>query len=124
MGFRDMTLFNQAMLGKQGWRLLIEPDSLCAQVLKGRYFPHGDFWNATAPRSASVTWRSILYGRELLKQGICWRIGDGKGTRILSDYWIPSFPPGMVRTTSPIPETATVHCLLDEDTGSWDDQTV
>lgn len=69
MGFHDMALFNQAMLGKQGWRLLTEPDSLCARVLKGIYFPQGDFWNAIAPRSASVTWRSILYGRDLLKQG-------------------------------------------------------
>jgi hypothetical protein len=49
MGFQDMELFNQAMLGRQCWRLLTEPDSLCARVLKGCYFPDGDFWNAPAP---------------------------------------------------------------------------
>jgi hypothetical protein len=35
MGFRDLRLFNLAMLGKQGWRLMEHPDSLCARVLKG-----------------------------------------------------------------------------------------
>jgi hypothetical protein len=43
LGYRDMVLFNQAMLGRQCWRLLPEPLSLCARVLKGRYFPYGDF---------------------------------------------------------------------------------
>jgi hypothetical protein len=32
-----------AMLGKQGWQLLTRPESLCARVLKGRYFHDGDF---------------------------------------------------------------------------------
>ena len=77
MGFKDLTLFNQAMLGKQGWRLLTDPGLLCAQVLKGRYFPFGDFWNVVAARSASTTWRAILHGRDLLKKGVQWGIGDG-----------------------------------------------
>ena len=69
MGFQDMALLNQAMHGKQAWCLLTDPDSLCAQVLKGRYFPFTDFWNATAPGSASATWGAILHGRDLLKKG-------------------------------------------------------
>ena len=46
MGFRDMTLFNKVMLGKQGWRLLTRPDALCSRVLKGKYFPNSDFLGA------------------------------------------------------------------------------
>jgi len=30
MGFKDLTAFNLAMLGKQGWKFVTEPDSLVA----------------------------------------------------------------------------------------------
>lgn len=33
IGFRDFGLINQPMLAKQGWRLLTNPDSLCAKML-------------------------------------------------------------------------------------------
>ena len=36
MGFRDLHSFNLAMLAKQSMRLLSNPDSLCAQVLRAK----------------------------------------------------------------------------------------
>ena len=39
LGFKDFRLFNQALLARQAWRLMINPHSLCVQVLKARYYP-------------------------------------------------------------------------------------
>ena len=46
MGFRDIRYFNLALLAKQAWRLIDNPDSLCGTVLKAKYFPSGDLLNA------------------------------------------------------------------------------
>lgn len=35
------------MLEKQGWQLIMKPSLLCARVLRGEYFPNGDFLSAT-----------------------------------------------------------------------------
>jgi len=42
LGFRDLQTFNQALLARQAWRLLVFPDSLCARLPKAKYFPNGD----------------------------------------------------------------------------------
>jgi hypothetical protein len=44
LGFRDIELFNLALLGKQGWRLLQQPDSFMANFFKEKYYPNGPFW--------------------------------------------------------------------------------
>jgi hypothetical protein len=119
MGFKDFVLFNQAMLGKQCWRLLTEPDSLCARVLKGRYYPNTDFLSAKKPRSSSFTWRSILFGRELLLKGLQWGVGNGTRIRVTLDNWIPGFPSGTFSTLEPVLSNATVRLLMDEN-GAWD----
>jgi hypothetical protein len=120
LGFRDLILFNQAMLGRQCWRLLTDPSSLCARVLKGRYFPDCDVWDAPQTRSASYTWRSICHGMILVKKGIRWSVGDGKKIKLLTDNWIPNVLPGSFKTLSPIPDGATVESLLKDDHSSWD----
>jgi len=38
MGFKDLSAFNLAMLGKQGWKFLTEPDSLVFPVIQGMIF--------------------------------------------------------------------------------------
>ena len=56
LGFRDFRDFNLAMLGKQGWRFLSNPDSLVSRVFKARYFADSDFLNASLGSSPSFIW--------------------------------------------------------------------
>jgi hypothetical protein len=38
LGFRDLTMFNKALLAKQLWRLYQRPDSLVGRILNVKYF--------------------------------------------------------------------------------------
>ena len=91
MGFRDLRSFNLAMLAKQGWRLLQDQDSILFQCLKARYFPCCHFLDAVESQNCSYTWKSIMAAIPvLLKQGCCWRVGDGSSIRVKQDKWIPN----------------------------------
>ncbi|GJN08543.1 hypothetical protein PR202_ga26477 [Eleusine coracana subsp. coracana] len=121
MGFKDLPMFNKAMLGKQGWRLLSNSDSLCARVLKGRYYHDGDFLTATRKNHASQTWRAILVGREALQEGLVKRIGDGLGTNIWETKWIHNHPTG--RPFTPYdPRVTMIAYLLNND--QWDEDLI
>jgi hypothetical protein len=90
LGFRDMRLFNQALLARQAWRLIQYPDTLCAQLLKAKYYPNGILIDTVFSGNGSSTWHAIEYGLELLKQGVIWRVGNGAKIRVWRDPWIPS----------------------------------
>lgn len=121
MGFRDIKHFNVAMLGKQGWRLMTAPDTLCARVLKGKYYPNGDFLSARLKRNSSHTWRAILTGRNVLNQGLIRCIGDGESTNIWHDRWIPGRVGGKPVYQRPSATAVRVSELLSVDGHSWDD---
>jgi hypothetical protein len=88
MGFKDLILFNQVLLARQAWFLLAFPNSLCARVLKAKYFPSGNLLVTVFAGTTSQTWRAIEYGLDLLKQGIIWKVGDGSSIRIWRDNWL------------------------------------
>jgi hypothetical protein len=89
MGFRDMALFNQALLARLAWRLIQKPESLHAKVLKARYFPRGNILDTVFSRDPSPVWKGVEHGLELLLKGMISRIGDGRSIQILRDQWIP-----------------------------------
>nr|XP_023894814.1 uncharacterized protein LOC112006735 [Quercus suber] len=92
MGFRDLKIFNLAMLAKQGWRLLQNQESLVFKCLKARYFPCCSFMEAVDSPTSSYIWKSIMAAQPVLKKRCCWMVGDGTSIRVMSDSWIPNHP--------------------------------
>ncbi|XP_019101890.1 PREDICTED: uncharacterized protein LOC109133328 [Camelina sativa] len=88
LGFRDIASFNQALLAKQAWRLLQNPNCLFARIFKSRYYLHTDFLNAEVEDCPSFVWKSVLHGSDLLQQGLKRKIGNGKSIRVWMDQWI------------------------------------
>jgi hypothetical protein len=90
-------------------------------VLKAKYFPNTSVLEAQPMAGISYTWRSILKGINLLKEGLVWQIGNGEQVKMWSDPWIP-------RQGSRIPITprhqnllTRVQELIDPITGDWDE---
>lgn len=59
LGFRDLTCFNLAMLGKLGWKLITKPDATVSRIFKVRYYPSRDFLEANMGHNPSFIWCSI-----------------------------------------------------------------
>lgn len=120
LGFRDIHDFNIAMLSRQAWRLIQNPESLCARILRAKYFPDGNILQAQPRDGISYSWGSILHGLQLVKEGCIWRIGDGQKVKIWSDPWIPRAWSRTVLTPKPGNLITRVCDLICPITGGWD----
>lgn len=124
LGFRDLEKFNQALLGKQVWRILQNPGCLMSRVLKARYFPNGDILSATPKKKASYVWKSILYGRDLVRQEMKYIIGDGTHVNIWSDPWLKDHPPRPPRSRHAQPGVIKVHELFSDNGRIWNEEKI
>ena len=88
MGFKDLSVFNLAMLGKQGWKFITEADSLVTRIFKARYFPNGTFLTAKIGHNPSYVWQSIMGARFIVRGGAKWSIGSGASIPILNEPWL------------------------------------
>lgn len=82
MEFRDIEIFNKALLAKKWWRLLKKPKSLAVRIYKEKYFKHGQFLSAKLGNSPSLIWRSICSVMNLLKEGLVWKVRNGKNIKV------------------------------------------
>ena len=82
LGFKEIEKFDEALLAKQVWRMINNPDSLCHQVFKAIFFPDYSILEAKDLRVGSYAWKSILSARDVIRKGMVWHIGNGESMRI------------------------------------------
>lgn len=88
LGFKEIETFNDALLAKITWRLLKHPDSLLGQTLLNKYCMDADILNCTIAKSSYHGWRGIMAGREVLRQGLGWIVGNGDSIKVWDDDWL------------------------------------
>jgi hypothetical protein len=124
LGFRDMELFNLALLARQAWRLLINPNTLSAKVLKAIYYPDTDILKAELGPRPSKIWRAITEGKEVLQLGLIKRIGTGQNTKVWEDNWLPRDTRLRPITATAVDPPILVSELIDQTNRSWNIQTL
>jgi len=85
VGFEDLTAFNLAMLGKQGWKFQTELNSLDSRIFKACSFPlvvsYRPIWDTT-----QVTYEEASCGpRFFVDSGASWCIEPGTSIPILDE---------------------------------------
>lgn len=86
-----------------------------AKVLKALYFKKTDFLNAKLGHKPSFIWRSILWGRQMLHQGLRWRIGSGEQVKIYNCNWIPRPSTFKIVSAPTLPLEATVFLFINDE---------
>jgi len=66
---------------------------LLTRILKAKYFPRRDFFDATIGHNPSFTWRSIWSSQNLITLNYRWKIVDGSHINVWSSPWKQQFPP-------------------------------
>lgn len=119
MGFQDLKMFNWALLGKQGWRLVMHPGRLFEQLLEARYYPTTSFLDSKLGSHPSYTWRDIWEAKWVLRRGMRWRVSDGEKIRVWHDAWIPGSQSRKV--LSSCGEDLNVGALIDPISRTWNE---
>ncbi|CAL8991787.1 unnamed protein product [Prunus brigantina] len=94
IGLKKTADMNRALLAKIGWRMHTRDQGLWAQIYEKKYLKGCSILDThgVSKQDCSATWRSVLYGVELLKKGMVWRVGNGEHVKFWKDNWVADLP--------------------------------
>lgn len=93
LGFRSLSLLNQAYMMKLAWGLVATPSKFWVRVLRAKYScGPAAVPNVQNRNNASALWRAIVGTWEGVKKNLNWVIRDGQGVRFWKDAWLPGWP--------------------------------
>ena len=88
LGMRSTKEMNRAIVAKSAWRIISQSETLFSRLFLSKYYRQRDFLSVCCATNATWGWRHILWGRDLLKLGLKWRVINEAKIK-LKDDWIP-----------------------------------
>ena len=121
LGIKKMADMNKALVAKLTWEVVSNEDKIWVTVLTKKYVRNRNIMKIYMPKNASWASQSIFTCREVIKKGMCHRIGNDYNTWIWEDPWIPNEPGFIPQAKSgAIDNVHLVVDLIDQDTRQWD----
>lgn len=118
LGFKDMETFNDALLGRQAWRLMKGENTLLGKVMKAKYYRHCSFLDAPLGYSPSYSWKGVWSAKALVREGMIWRVEDGKAINIWREPWIADEDDRFIQSAV-VDDGSKVHELIHSETMEW-----
>ena len=87
LGIRKRAAVNTAFLAKLGWKFLTQPENYWVQQVRAKYGSTEQFFACRSMRSDSWVWKCLLKLRPFIKQGMRWKVGNGKTIKFQTDSW-------------------------------------
>lgn len=122
LGIRSTMDMNKTLISKLRWKLCSNEPSLWVDIIKAKYLKEKSFLQVIPKADASYTWKSILWTRELMENGVIWSVQNGAIVRFWKDTWLHD-QPLYLDAIAPLSENElnqTVRDLWNEDTWNWD----
>lgn len=88
-------------------------------MLKARYFKHFDIMEATIIPNSSFIWRSLLWSRDIIREGTIWKIGNRETINARKGIRIPSIRAERITSNVSYDSNVKVKELINSDY-DWD----
>ncbi|XP_021770711.1 uncharacterized protein LOC110734869 [Chenopodium quinoa] len=85
LGLRHLGFFNSAMLAKQAWGVMHNPQILISRIFQARYPSILDRHSHSSLSRPSWAGNSLMHGFRSLQSGLTWKIGNGSKIHRLFD---------------------------------------
>ena len=80
---------NKALVAKMTWEIASNTNKLWVQIFIKKLVKHRNFMKMPSPKRASWASQSIFECRDVVKKGMCHKMGNGLNTWIWEDPQIP-----------------------------------
>jgi len=88
LGLRKAEAINKAFQCELAWKVISKEESIWVRVMRTKYLKQNEFLSCLPKSTDSPVWKNILKSRQLIREGLVWKVGTGTDISFWFDNWI------------------------------------